>query len=283
MKTPLRILHLEDNPHDADLVRITLTTDGLECELVRVDTQADFQAALDKGGWDLILADYELPDFNGETALALAHARCPAVPFVFCLGSYHKGRAIEVLEQGATDYVLKSDLDRLAYAIRRAVHTVEEQIQREQAQAALRDSENRYRLLFDHANDAIFIHDQAGRFLEVNRAACEQLGYSRQDLLRLTVKDIDTLEFAALIPARAEQMRQHGRVVFETAHVRRDGTVIPVEVSSCSIEFAEQPAVLSLVRDITERKRTEEQLRKFSWANGTKPCFYRDYQYSRAH
>lgn len=130
----------------------------------------------------------------------------------------------------------------------------------QQAKEALWESQARYRTLFDNAGDAIFIHDLAGRFLEVNQVACERLGYSREELLRMTPMDIDSEEYAVLIKERIETLRQQGHILFETAHVCRDGTIIPIELSSRVIEYAGKPAILSIARDITERKRVEETL-----------------------
>ena len=132
---------------------------------------------------------------------------------------------------------------------------------RYEAEQAIRRSEERFRTLFDFANDAIYIRDIAGRFLEVNRTACEHLGYSREELLTMSVADIGTPEFAALLPARTEDIVSHGSGFFETAHLRRDGTVIPVEISTTVIDLHGHKAILSIARDITERKSAEAALR----------------------
>jgi len=132
---------------------------------------------------------------------------------------------------------------------------------RKRAEQALRASEEKFRTLFDNAGDAIFIHDTEGRFLEANRAACQRLGYSREELLQMTPADIDSPTFTSLIPERLRQLQREGRAIFETAHVSRDGREIPIEISAQLVEFAGQPAVLSIARDISERKEAEEALR----------------------
>jgi len=126
----------------------------------------------------------------------------------------------------------------------------------------LQESVRRYRYVFDSAGDAIYIHDMGRRFLEVNKVACERLGYSREELLQMTPKDIDAPEYAALVNGRVEEPRRVGHSVFEAAQVRRDGTIIPVELSSRIIEYNGKPAVLTIARDITERKRIEEALKR---------------------
>ena len=126
----------------------------------------------------------------------------------------------------------------------------------------LRASEEKFRFLFDTIPDAIFIHDLKGRFIQINSIACERLGYSNEELLKMTVKEIDSPEFAAKVPANLNKLLETGRIVIESAHVRQDGTVIPVEISSRIIEYAGNPVVMSVARDMTERKKFEEELIK---------------------
>ena len=129
------------------------------------------------------------------------------------------------------------------------------------SESRLRESEARFRTLFDFANDAIFISEPGGRFIEVNRTACERLGYSREELLTMSPADIDAPEFAALVPARTDALLRDGKAFFETAHLRRDGTAIPVELSTTVLDLEGRQAILSIARDISERKRAEAALR----------------------
>jgi PAS domain S-box-containing protein len=123
-----------------------------------------------------------------------------------------------------------------------------------------RRDEERYRTLFDSSNDAIFIHDLEGRILEVNRVACERLGYTREELLSMTPDDLDAPEYVPLVAERLERLRRRGSLIFETAHVCRDGTVIPVELSSRIVQDNGQTVALSSARDISARKRAEALL-----------------------
>lgn len=125
---------------------------------------------------------------------------------------------------------------------------------------ALQESEYHYRMLFDSAGDAIFIHNLTGRFLEANRVACDSLGYARDELLLMTPSDIVAPNLVSQIPTLNARLRQDEQVFFETVFVRRDGVEYPVELNSRVIEYAGGPAVLSIARDITDRKRTEEDL-----------------------
>ena len=137
--------------------------------------------------------------------------------------------------------------------------------ERQKAEIALRESEKRYRTLFDSASDAIFIQDLAGHILEVNRAACDQLGYSREDLLKMSPRDLEAPPFQGLLMDWIEEvkgggfleMMRGGRSTFDTVHMRKDGSYMPVEISCRFIEFENRPAILLISRDITERKRME--------------------------
>jgi signal transduction histidine kinase len=135
--TVLRILFLEDEPKDAELVQASLEAEGIVCDLTRADTQADFLTYLRQGGFDLILADYTLPLFDGISALRIAQEICSDVPFIFVSGTLGEELAIEALKIGATDYVLKTRLSRLVPSVRRALRETGERTDRKLAEEAL--------------------------------------------------------------------------------------------------------------------------------------------------
>jgi DNA-binding response OmpR family regulator len=137
----LRILSLEDDPYDTELIQALLDTDDIVCEVTRVDTQAAFLASLERGEVDLILADYTLPSFDGLSALKLAMSASPDVPFIFVSGTLGEEVAIEALKIGATDYVLKTRLSRLVPSVHRALRETSERAERKRAEEALRRSE----------------------------------------------------------------------------------------------------------------------------------------------
>ena len=137
----MRILYLEDDPQDAELVQASLEAEGIVCELTRADTQPGFLAFLQRGGFDLILADYTLPLFDGISALRIAQETCPEVPFIFVSGTMGEELAIEALKQGATDYVFKTRLSRIAPSVRRALREAKERSERRHAEEALQRSE----------------------------------------------------------------------------------------------------------------------------------------------
>ena len=134
MESPLHILHLEDDPHDAALVQSMLETGGITCAITCVQSRDGFVAALKRGGIDLILSDFSLPAFDGLSALEMAQVRCPDVPFILVSGTLGEERAIESLKNGATDYVLKERLARLVPAVHRALQEVKERVERRLAE-----------------------------------------------------------------------------------------------------------------------------------------------------
>ncbi|MEG3941152.1 PAS domain S-box protein [Microcoleus sp. S36b_A3] len=158
MKT-LNILLIEDSALDAELIEAYLVEGGLKFSLRCVDTREDFAAALDKQCFDIILADYMLPGFNGLGALSMANATCPEVPFIFVSATLGEEVAIETLKSGATDYVLKRSLTRLVPSIDRAMREVKERLDRKAAQAQRIESEARFRMMADTAPVMIWMLD----------------------------------------------------------------------------------------------------------------------------
>jgi len=141
MNSELRILHLEDDSGDAELIQETLEADGISCRVTHVETEADFVASLEEGGFDLIFADYTLPTFDGMSALKIAHQTRPHVPFIFVSGTLDEEVAIEALKIGATDYVFKTRLSRIVPSVRRALREAGERAELTRAEEALRRSE----------------------------------------------------------------------------------------------------------------------------------------------
>ena len=183
MKATLRILNLEDNERDAELTEAMILARWPQSHFIRVDSKEDFIAALD-GDLDLILCDYTMPGFSGRDALLLAREKRPEIPFLFVSGTIGEDTAVEALKNGATDYVLKHRLMRLIPAVDRALREVEQNIERERAEDAMRQSEHKYRELFESLSDAAFlVEEQTGKVIDTNRRAEMLVGRSRPDIL----------------------------------------------------------------------------------------------------
>lgn len=207
MKLPLRILHLEDDPYDAELVRRTLEAEGIPCATQRVHSRAEFDAALEQGNLDLVMADFSMPGFDGLSALAIAHKKRPDVPFILVSGTVGEERAIESLKSGATDYVLKSRLARLAPAVRRAILEVEERVERKRADERRKEYSRKLQVLSrrlveaqetERRHIARELHDQVGQALtaaQLNLQAMLQAG--GHDALKPRLRD--TLDVLARV------------------------------------------------------------------------------------
>jgi len=144
----------------------------------------------------------------------------------------------------------------------RIIMTLSDITERVRKEDELRESENRYRTLFDSAADAIFVHDLKGKFLDTNSVACERYGYDKKGFLQMSLQDVTTPGRTKSTSQRLEEIRKRGHFLYETVHLRHDGEHIPTEVSSQIIEYSGRPVVLSIARDITERKQAEEVLRE---------------------
>ncbi len=136
-RSPIRVLLVEDSPLDAELVSARMEADGLSTVVTRVDTRDALVAALDGGAVDVVLSDFQLPDFDGMAALDIVRSRLPDVPFVFVSGALGEELAIDTLRRGATDYVLKHRLERLSPAVRRALREAADRAAHRRTQAAL--------------------------------------------------------------------------------------------------------------------------------------------------
>ncbi|BCU07886.1 response regulator [Allochromatium tepidum] len=156
---PLRLLLLEDNPADAELNERVLRRAGLVFESRRVETREDFLAALDDFRPDAILADFGLPSFDGLTALRLTRERAPERPFIFVTGALGEESAVELLHNGASDYILKDRLTRLPDALTRALTAARQGQALHRAEQELRESEARFRALFEHMRSGVCIYE----------------------------------------------------------------------------------------------------------------------------
>jgi len=140
-ETPLRILHVEDNPMDANLLREMLTAGGISCSITCVRTRDAFQASLNEGAFDLIVSDFTLPKFDGLSALHLAREQWPDKPFIFVSGTMGEEAAVESLRQGAVDYVLKDRMSRLPAAVKRCIQDARAIAERRRIEDQLRQRE----------------------------------------------------------------------------------------------------------------------------------------------
>jgi PAS domain S-box-containing protein len=264
MDKKLRILILEDVPTDAELMERELRKGGIKFSSKRVDTRKAFLKELRDFEPDLILGDYKLPSFDGLSALGIVQEKCPDVPFIFISGTIGEDLAIETLKRGATDYVLKDRLSRLAPAVNRALREVEERTERKQVEVALKESEKRFRTIFEGATDGILLADiETKKFYTANKIICEMLGYSLKEIENLGVVDIHPKEALSFVMEQFDKLVR-GEIT-KTAELpvkRKDGSVFYAEISSVLLKVDAGTYLMGTFRDITERKRTEVVLQE---------------------
>ena len=259
----LRILLLEDVPADAALVERHLTKSGMEFVSQRVDTRARFEEALQTFVPDIILSDHGLPGFDGSAALEVVKQRSPTLPVILVTGSLNEEKAVEFMKAGAADYILKDHLTRLPEAIRRALRERALREEREQAVAALRESEAQYRSLFESTPYPMWVFDlETHRVLAVNGAAITHYGYSREEFLALRIEDLRLPEDVPALHRHLATMPSDYHAAGTWRHRKKDGTLIEVETGGQGITFAGRQAEQVVINDVTERKRLEEQFRQ---------------------
>ena len=265
MKSPLRILYLEDEPGDAELVQETLAVEDIPCQLTRVETEADFITSLREGGFDLIFADYTLPSFDGLSALKIARQYSPSVPFIFLSGTLGEEVAIEALKVGATDYVFKTRLSRIVPSVRRALREAEERIELSRSEEALRRSEAYLTEAQKLSHTGSFGWDVRSGEIYWSRESfqifdCEPTVRPTVELIvqRIHPEDRSTVQ---QIMERAS--RERTAFDFEHRLLMPDGSVKYLRVMGRpSKDDADNFEFVGAVTDITERKCAEQALRR---------------------
>ena len=263
MTSPLRILLLEDDAHDAELIQELLETDDFVCEITRVQTRTDFVTSLENAEIDLILADYKLPSFDGLSALELARDARADLPFIFVSGSLGEEVAIEAVKIGATDYVVKSRLSRLVPSVQRALREAQERAERKKAEEAFRRSEmylaeaQRLSLTgsfgWNPTSGKIYWSDETYRIF-----GCEPTIKPTVQLVLERTHPDDRMRLRQIIDRASSQ-----RSDFDAEHrlLMADGSVKHVRAVAhpSTSEDPENFEFVGAVMDITERKRAEEE------------------------
>jgi PAS domain S-box-containing protein len=266
---PISILLLEDSALDALLVEKLLTNDNIPFRMDRVETRDAFRQAINEKDYDLILADYQLPSFDGFSALAMKQEAAVDAPFIFVSGTLGEELAIDALHRGATDYVLKQRIDRLIPVIHRALKESQSREERARIEIRLNESEERFRRIVESARDyAIFTLDAAGMVTSWNEGARMLLGYAEEEILGHAGEILFTPEDRERgIPA-AEMRGALSETAAETErwYCRRDGSrfwgsgrMMPLRQQDGSFR-----GFLMILRDRTEQREAEESLHEAS-------------------
>ncbi|HWD94377.1 MAG TPA: PAS domain S-box protein [Verrucomicrobiae bacterium] len=265
MEKPLRILHLEDDPDFVSLVSDMLKGEGLSAEMTSTQNFPDFMAALRDNSFDIILADYSLPTCNGLQALNAVRETDANIPFVLISGTIGEHAAIECLRCGATDYVLKNKLERLAPAVRRAVQEAQEREHRKRAETELVRREKYFRTLTEHSLDVLTILDAEGLFQFNSPSLKTVLGYEPGDVAGQSAFALTHPEDLPGVLAAFQRALDHpGEVITHEFRCRhQDGSWRHLEiVGQNQLADPEIAGVVLNARDISDRKRAEAEQRE---------------------
>jgi two-component system, cell cycle sensor histidine kinase and response regulator CckA len=263
VETPLNILIIEDSLADFRLVERHLKRNGITAECHRVESRDALQDALAGGPWHLVLSDHKLPKIGFQEILDVLRPRLSELPLILVSGSVGEERAVELLKSGIWDFVLKDNLTRLVPAIERSLRDAAERRARLEAEQALRDSEERYRRLFDVESDALYLVDsESGRFLDANPAALKLYGYTRDEILQMRAANVsyepDKTEHAITDQETKVPLRWHRK---------KNGTVFPVEITGGYFEAGGQKIHVAAIRDISEQHWTQKALARLHQRN----------------
>jgi diguanylate cyclase (GGDEF)-like protein/PAS domain S-box-containing protein len=262
---PVRVLLLEDNDHDAELLARVLgrAEPPMNLEIHRAKSRAEFVAKLSSVRPALIISDYTIPGFDGLSALGISQESASDVPFIFVSGTIGEERAIDALKRGASDYVLKDNARRLVPAVQRALQEAVVMRAKRQAEQALIESEKRYESLVELSPDGVFLVTDGIISFANNAAVRIYRAEKPEQLIGRRYVDLVHAESLGDVTMRLRSFRAHQdtQPYMEQKHVCLDGTEVQVELASTRLTFHGSESVLVVTRDITERKRYESQLR----------------------
>ena len=263
---PLRLLLLEDQSSDAELLVSALRRSDLQAEVKVVGTRAAYLKNLDPA-FDAIISDFDLPQFNAKEALALLQARKLDIPFIVVSGMMGEDTAVDLMKRGAADYLLKDRLARLPQALTIAIGAAKLRREKVVNDNALRISEERMRSTIDSALDCIVTIDERSVIVDFNPAAEQTFGYKREAVVGRNLTE-------AIIPPSLREAHNRGMARFletgesqvigqriEVRGLRADGSEFPLELTVSRLGTHEPALFTAFMRDITERIASREKLR----------------------
>ena len=265
MNKQIFVLIVEDSEDDAELIFRQFKQHSIDIVSKRVETGDQMRAALQERSWDLVLSDYNLPEFDAASALTTLQSFSLDIPFIVVSGMVTEGTAVDLMKAGAHDYVMKNNLQRLIPAVERELNEAQTRREKKQAERELRESEERYRTAIEHSNDGVGLVKD-GRHIYVNRKFMEIFGYDNLD--DIIGKPTTIVVHPDYLGEQKDfsRRRREGKEAparFEFVGIRKNGTEVLIEASVTKTVYEGEQVLFIFTRDITERKKAERR-REFS-------------------
>lgn len=254
----LHVLVVGDSENDLKLLLAELRQRGYEAIPERVQTAAEFNAALRRHPWDVVLSDYVLPQFSGFEALQLLREKGFDVPFIVISGTYGEEAAVEMMKAGANDYLVKGKLARLVPAVEREL----EAAQSRRAHACAEAARQFLAAIVESTDDAIYGKNLDGTIVSWNKAAERILGYRADEILGHSVSILYPVDRRDELIDNMERIKRGQRVgLYETVRLRKDGHFIPASVTVSPVLDGNGKVVgaSAITRDITRRREDETE------------------------
>ena len=263
MNQKIKILFVEDLPTDVELARREIKKENIFFVSKVVDTEEQFRKELDEFNPDVIISDYSMPNFDGMRALKITRSLNKYIPFIVLTGSVNEETAVECMQTGANDYVLKEKIKRLPFAVLEALEKHKARLENEKMENQVRESELKYRTLIENSADAIYLLFNR-KFEIINPSFEKMFGYSIDEVNR---SDFDFMQLVApeskkIIEERLEMIRSGKDVTphYEFTAITKTGEKKEVEASVSYLDYKGVKATQGVIRDISEKKKMIEDL-----------------------
>jgi PAS domain S-box-containing protein len=258
MEKLIKILHLEDDINDSDLVQSEFYSAGYKLDYVRVDKEQDFVEQLTIRSFDIILADYSLPSFNGLAALKICNERFSWIPVLIVSGTLGEEIAVKTLKFGASDYLLKHNLQRLIPAVENALKEATLRKEKLLIEQELHASEAKFRSIIENSADAIFIMNKNGKFFFTNKAVTDLLGYKEDEMSMMQLNDLAPNDnYSDLFSSILKQLISEGKVTGEIELLCKNRSHLPVDINAIVLDDG---MLYASCRNISERKEADKAL-----------------------
>jgi PAS domain S-box-containing protein len=256
----LKILFAEDMEADFEIAVNELTSNGLVFSRHRVETKENFIKALNEFKPDIVISDYSMPQFDGMKALQITKDYNKSIPFIILTGTLNEEIAVDCMKAGATDYVIKEHIGKLPFAVKEAMRYRDIMLKKIEAEAALLESETRYRSMFEKNYAVMVLLDSEDyRIIDANPAASGYYGYSIDELKNMNISDLSIEEEKSLLYRYNPSINNNANH-FYSQHILSNSIVRDVEIFLSPINYRGAQLSHCIIQDITDRNKAVEAL-----------------------